>query len=536
MKQIIFEISDFRYNAGLVGLTQLLSLADPDKIYYEIRGNKILVEEEWFLSLDLTQLTFDAYINKFEEGSSFTSLLERILDLQQHYAIMKPAEQKETWKWIVTRLNASSYQTGYETIFPELKSEFHLYQALKEWKYDDEDFLDHLQKLINHLTLPLVKQTFYMKNIAYSVIARFISNKTFLNRNNAKKDMMEVHRKEFEEPFKAYFLELPKRTEYCQECGREMAKKEELTYTFMNDQDDCKSRKKSAFWNFEVNSHICPVCNLIYSLVPLGFQKYGKHYLFVNQNVSMEQLQQLNHGVSVGLIKEMKEEKNDIIYQSLIEEVRKKQLDRIHNFQIVTLSDDETVLSFKIIDKKLVEILSKTGSTFQFLSKKYDLQMKDKSYYNVYLESLNRLLNRQNQYEVLNTLFLAGLEKEREYIQPYQSAVLEIQTVMDQGKEIDVVLEQKYQDIAKEGNELRIAMKGTTQDDSSLIGVSYRMLNAIKQGDCHQFLDIVIRLCNATKRQVPPLLIQMLVDDGVFKDRAYAFMLGFRGGYREGGE
>ena len=95
-----------------------------------------------------------------------------------------------------------------------------------------------------------------------------------------------------------------------------------------------------------------------------------------------------------------------------------------------------------------------------------------------------------------------------------------------------MIEEKKYYFVSKEGNEYRKAMEINGKDDAT-IGISYKMLNALKSQDCYQFLDIVIRLSNGLKRKVPTDLIRTLNNMDEFKRFGYAFVIGFRGGHYE---
>lgn len=87
-----------------------------------------------------------------------------------------------------------------------------------------------------------------------------------------------------------------------------------------------------------------------------------------------------------------------------------------------------------------------------------------------------------------------------------------------------------YSMIAKEGNEYRKKMEINGRADST-IGISYKMLNALKTQNCNQFLDIIIRLSNALNMTIPKSLIKTIGNIEEFKNIGYAFVIGFRGGY-----
>lgn len=90
-----------------------------------------------------------------------------------------------------------------------------------------------------------------------------------------------------------------------------------------------------------------------------------------------------------------------------------------------------------------------------------------------------------------------------------------------------------YWYLAKRGNELRAALLEGSSDDSALIATSYKLLNSIKSEEINQFIDIVYRLYNSTKKAVPSEILQILSNENDFKNMGQAFLLGFRGSFYE---
>ena len=47
--------------------------------------------------------------------------------------------------------------------------------------------------------------------------------------------------------------------------------KEKVSIAFMKEMADDLTRKRSAFWNCQVDAFLCPVCAFVYPLIPICF-------------------------------------------------------------------------------------------------------------------------------------------------------------------------------------------------------------------------------------------------------------------------
>ncbi len=520
-----FRLNDFLGNAGIIGLLKLLHKIDPWEEHYKIGDTYLEVETKFLLETDLTQAYFDTLIEEYQEECPY----HRILN-QSKFLISEPDKESKDFlkqlKAFKKDLESNRYKTGYESIKENIELPFNLYEEMARLltltKAEEiEQSLTQIDQILNY---GLVKETFFMKDIAYFVINNFWEGKSFLNRNNAKKDMKEVHKKEIEEILKQYLVMEPKKGKICVECGDEISGAMGCSSSFVNDFSEDFARKNSNYWNFIPNCYFCPKCLFLYTLIPLGFTKIGNNFLFINSNQSLELLRQVN---SQKIINKQENQNSFYLYNQVLQSLNNENLKRISNIQVITRQGLESRYRFDIINQQILNLLFDCRKELEQLAQ-HDYIKDVEGYRNIYEEVLIHLLYNQELYRLLNELLLFSLNTGNEYVIHSCRLIYQIEE-----RRRNMVEEKKYYFITKEGNEYRKAMEINGKDDAT-IGISYKMLNALKSQDCYQFLDIIIRLSNGLKRKVPTDLINTLKNMDEFKRFGYAFVLGFRGGYYEG--
>ena len=522
----LFRMNDFLGNAGIIGLLKLLNKIDSKAENYKIEDMQVEVRTKLLLETDLTGAYFDTLIDEYEEECIYNRILKKIILLIQEENKQDKNYQKEL-KALKKDLESNRYKTGYETIKDKLDTSNDLYEELKRLlvlKESDEitECLLQINTLLNH---KIIKETFYMKDIAYFIINNFWESKSFLNRNNTKKDMKEVHRAEIEEVLKQYLKAEDKGKNICVECGDEISGKSSISSSFINDFSEDFARKNSNYWNFKPNCFFCPKCLFLYTLIPLGFTKMGQNFLFINANDSLENLIFMNSGKLE--VDEQKDNNNyHYLYNQVLQTLNEKNIGRVSNIQVITRSIEENEYRFDIINNYILTLLGECKKELQQLSK-YSYIKDTVGYRNIYEEVLLHLLYNQELYRLLNELLCFGLNTKNEYVIHSCKLIYQIE---ERKKNMINKTNKNYYRVARDGNEYRKSMEINGKDDAT-VGISYKMLNALKCQDCNQFLDIVIRLSNSLKRNVPKGLIATLNDIEEFKRIGYAFVLLFRGGY-----
>lgn len=291
--------NDYLKNSGIVGMMTLLKSDDAaiKGQEYFVEGNKLMIKKEYLLNADLTQLYFNCMIKRFEEDTTIYRINQKIKNtLNNKDKISDPSFEKvvkEDIVFISEKLASASFKTGIVTIKGKVEDIQIYYDVInKSFKNQpiDNELFNQLKQLQMFLSNPLVNETLCFKNITYKYINKFW-NRSFLLRNNAKKDMKECFENDFVAPLKEYLkLDKSKMKDQCIDCGNPINNKTGVSISFMNDFADDLVRKRSSLYNFNVDMNLCPICTFLYALTPLGFIKYHNDFLFFNDNNSIQNL------------------------------------------------------------------------------------------------------------------------------------------------------------------------------------------------------------------------------------------------------
>lgn len=546
-------MGDFLKNAGIVGLKYLLDLSEADEnIDYGISEDEqsLWIDKEFAQNADWTDMYFKALIEYYEPYTAYATVIQKIDDLiiVINKGKWKPEDVKDDLKYINDKLLSNSYKSGFENIRDKIEHpevyELLMANKLKE-KMQTDELLDRLKSLKNFLNQPLCEETFSMKSIIYNFVNRFWSEKSFLLRANAKKDMREVFEADFSKPLRAYLLaNHNKSKDLCIDCNMPMDSKEKVSIAFMNEQADDLVRKRSSFWKFNVDAYLCPMCAYIYALAPLGFQLIGNNFMFMNVNCNMVELLKCNRkDNNIGLETEKKdEEKYSVWLAKTMDILLEEKTKELGNIQVIVRGRNaEDRYVFSIINKELLDIFcdDKIKKVLNNLSKHPFVKVEDE-FINVHEKVIMNILNYRNQYSLLNMLLKNALDVKETIITAWFVYEVQFRSMSIKNGDKGGKIMNRYS-MRESGYELRknlLDAKGTT-DDECLRGMIYQLLNALSVKNIEHFMDIIMRVYCSTKLQVPDGFIRMLdnnKDNKVFQEYGYAFVLGLQGShYVEGG-
>ena len=567
---------DFLKNAGIVGFLRLWEYVkrkrgDPFEL-----TDKIDVSE--LLQVDLAQTYIEVFIEYFEANTKTAKAFQRLDQLvQQLEGDMAGVEHKrlqEELKFIQDSLTCDSLKSGFESIRSRIADEDCYENIVKEkLKISGKDeiplakqtLLPRLKSLQQFCRQPLVRSTFVFKTICYNVINSFWTNKSFLLRANAKKDMIGLIETDFTKPLSAFLSKKEyKAKSYCISCGLPLAQdKEKTSVAFMVDMADDLSRKTSAFWNFKPDAWLCPVCTFLYALAPLGFcQVDNGDMVFINANDSVQTLWANNHpkiknGQVVKIISGLPDSPNNqpkldndqetLSYHQRIDNAIMQLLANKakiqNNVQVITRTHDDRY-HFNIIDRELIRLTQSkpVQVALQRLVKQSNIKLSNNDYLNVYRLTIENLLNYRNQYNLLSMLIVESLKQP--WINVFLRSVLDIQCAqLTEKEDHSMDLGQTQYFAAKAGDELRsrlvadkigrenIATIAEDNKEDIIRGVVYQLTNALKVQNVEQFTDIIIRLYSSCKLPIPSVFLQALRSEDQFTMIGYAFILGLKGAY-----
>lgn len=525
-EEVAFELGSFYANAGILGLIRMLEY-DHKKSEgrYRFAGPILYVDKEYLLDTDLTELFMRSFISLEQDTGKFPRIYE---GLKNMYAILQERalekEEQNTFIEFLNALCANSYQGAYSILKEKNKYSVNLYDLIKDLKKEKDLELTKnlLHQILTILEEDEVYKYLFFRELAYSRIQKFWDSTSFLNRNNAKKDMKEVHYLAFEKPFKEYLSSISKSTICCEECGELISDKEKCNYSYLKGTTADTSRKKNDFWNYKVNSWVCPKCNFLFSLMPLGFSRYQSTFLFVNINQDVQRLKNVNASDIKKNEDDWKKQNQDKLL-NLVD----KESSSLKNIEVIEAGVYDNRYLIHLIRKESLEIMKDNEKNLVSLLSMSRIRINNE-YINLYKEVMNNILNLKDNY-----LLIYRVLKEEIYsnMSVYPAwLILKIQfNISLKRKESDHMLTEKDLDSMNYlGRQLQQAIfeSKKTDDRKVLHSLSYKLLNAVRIGDIDTFCNIVLRTCASYDAPVPVLLMKAIKNHENFVDLANAYLIG----------
>lgn len=529
---------DFLKNAGIVAFIYLLKEDHAkENDDYIITGNKLQVKKEYLKNANLTDLYFHCMVKRYQNETPIPRIIEEIEIILRKLDFDNIDEKdiQNRLAFISDKLSAASFKTGINSIKDEIDDTDIYFTAInKSFKNStiNENLKQSLLDLKHFLTTDIVYETLCFKSICYNIINKFWE-KSFLLRNNAKKKMKECYEVDFIRPLMDYLeADSSKMKDQCIDCGNVINNKFSTPISFMNDFADDLVRKKSSLFNFNMDMNLCPICTFLYSLVPLGFIKYNRDYIFVNQNGSIEELCRVN-AYNIEHTKEKLQEDYQLkdkfqkIYQIIEGYALNTQKLTNNNIQIITRSvkdNDQVKYEFDILDNYLIKTVTEPVvlKTLEYFKKKNVVKINDQ-YLSIFREVLYRILNRLNMYDLINLLLRQSIEtSESNYLAYYIKRIVDIQYVLKGGKSMRELYHAR-----KDGWNLRTKLENV---DENYRGTIYQLTNALKVDDRDKFVDIILRIY--TSRGLPiPFSISRVLESDYGIEIGYQFLTGLKGAY-----
>ncbi|WP_125154894.1 type I-B CRISPR-associated protein Cas8b1/Cst1 [Clostridium rectalis] len=541
---IKLELSDWLYNAGIVGICKIFEANDD---YYKKDSNYIEFDES--LLEDFEEKYFNYFINKYEKFTSWykiVSIEDKIVNFNKDAVDEKYMDKfNKQIEYVKTKLKSASYKSGYEVIENKeidlLKEEQNLKKIKKTKKQSIEDIVpmieeqnELLQGIIQYLKKEEVKRIIMAKNIIYDVIAKFWSDVSFLNSSNNKKSMYKEYKNYFLDDCINYIHEDKEKFKHtCFSCENKIAKlSKPASYdlTWINKMGVDMSRKSSHFWNFYGDTFICPICNLIYSCIPAGFTILKDKGIFINENSDIDILVKVNNtAIDNNTSFQELEEKS---YFTIADNMKQSEFERsnkeIDNIQIVKLdsNNERRPYSFNVISKNKLKIIYNNRKNLRLLISK-NAKIGDGSYINLYSEVIKRLYNNKNSFDLISELFYLKLGDKFKGLS-YLKNIIKINNSFLGGIMGKKVYYKKIDEIQKLGFCLRKDYENK-KADNKINGITYRLLNALKTKNSNRFMDTLLNAYMYIRKPIPTEFIEGLKDEAKLQTIGYAFLLGLQG-------
>ncbi|MBP2639598.1 MAG: cas8a1 [Firmicutes bacterium] len=524
--EVTLQLNDALYNAGILGF---MRIAEKQGIPYRWKGNRLQFQ------LDDLQNFTESYLNTVMDTYRDDTVYATILKQYDNLICIPSKEEENLEKWwndkdkkigfryIKEKMERVSYKKGF-AIIKERGETYDFLTNIKGIKEEKqyEKKAEKLAILIDKLNQ--YENVFLLKDIAYTKIQPFWTTMAFLNSKESETEFHTSFEKTFVDPAVHFQMDEKNGKFSCCQCDVPLTKSNGCAMAWVNDVGIDIARKTSYFWEFNVDSFLCPVCNLIYACIPLGFTMKGSEGIFVNDNMSLRALKEINAVSAVVL----SGEKEDLFFRMMEQFSQITQAttmeQEVENIQVVRRSNGRYV--FNILSKEKLQVLNFCKKDFAVLAR---LSLKLQGVYvNIYRSTMQRILNGENLYsllyEILHTAIEAGT---RTWFVRY---LLKIQAVAFAKGERGMQEEKTVFAAMHCGADLRARMLGDDKNENKVRGLSYKLLNALKVKDSHEFMDTVLRNYIGLGAKMPNGFVEVLKDENSFLNFGYAFVTGLNGG------
>lgn len=539
-EKIRLYMEDWLYNSGLVGFYNILKYAED-----EVSMEDNYIEFEPSCLDNFEEKYFNYLIEKYEDILSInkiTSFEDFILYHEEsNFEEFSNKSLENTNKYISDvvkkQIKSNSYKSAYDLIglsVDVLKLEKNLKtinlkknQTIEDVLPDIKDRFCILKQIIDYMKQREAKRYIGAKNTMYTVIKNGWNGVSLLNPQTKEKDMYIDYNNYFVQPVVDYFDGDASKYKYkCFSCDREM-KDFSNDLSFMNATGFDVSRKSSHVWDFQNDVAVCPICKLIYSCVIAGISYLYDKGIYINDNSSMRNAISINKKIHHGIYNQNKDSKM-LTYRALVDSINEEFNDKIRyelaDIQLVRYEDER--YKFNILSKKSLQVISDSKDNLNSLVNSGFKEIN--SYFNIYELVIDRLLNSQNMFTLIQKLLHYKLSSPNDsyYHMGHVLSVLKINTRFL--KEVGY-MKDTDKDIVKQGNAsgyyLREMYRNKGAKDK-LSGIAYRLLNSLKTNNTDSFMDTLLNCYLYVKAPVPQVFLDTLRSEEEFKTIGYAFVAG----------
>lgn len=544
MSIVRIEFGDWLKNAAIVGLIKILNKKQDLEHKVIIKSN--YVEFDTVMLDGFEDEYFRTLVDENEKNISWYKLIsvEPIINNLE----LKENETKDIdilnniIDEFKNKLNSNSYKNAYLILDDTIqikenekmltKIKLKKKQSIEEVKDDIKKQCSVLKNIIKYLRQPEVKRIIAAKNVMYDIVQPFWTNVSFLLKTNNQKDMYILYKSDFIDTAINYIESDKSKNKYsCFTCDNKISKfskPEAYDLTWLVKTGVDMSRKSSHFWNMNGDAYICPICNLLYSCLPLGFMSIKGKGIFINNNHTVKSLVNSN-SIKVQDQEKTFEDIEQLSYLNIVNSMEQYNIENFEkefeNIQVVKIDGNNASrpYTFNVLSKKLMYIIYKNRKALNQLIK-IRIKISDKYYINLYDEIVKRLYDGKNLFDIISQLMflqLNGKFKGMHYI--YK--ILEINNDVIGGVKMN------YKDTEEFKNYGILLRKSYIKknSESKLSGITYRLLNALKTKDSSKFMDTLINSYMYVKSEIPTNFVKVLNNQEVFQGVGYAFLIGLQG-------
>ena len=553
-EKIKIYLSDWQFNAGIVGLYNILEYA-----------NEEIVVGDQYIEMDLEMLEdfeekyFSYFIEKYKENTpwyrivSYKPIMENHIKNDFENFDMKSLESLNDYiKNLKDYLNRNNYKKVYPFITGDtdillLVKELSTINIRKDDKVEDkiDDVKDRfkiIEEIIDYCSSKDGKKYIAAKGVIYNIINNGWDGVCFLNPQTKEHDIYKDYKEYFVDPVREYLKEENENFKFnCFVCDRKI-KKLSNDLSFLNKTGFDVNKKPSHIWDFTNDVAICDLCKLVYSCLPAGFVYAYDKGIFINSNTSIDDLLKTNRKLRDDVLKKDDEDYRSLTYKALVRAINEQHSSKIQyelqDIQIVRYEDKG--YKFNILSREVLKVIRESEKELNSLM---NTGYKEGRYYfSIYDIAIDRLLNNHNMFTLIHKLLMYKITKSQSiatyyYMGHIMNLILINVNYLKGVEDMDKVKENK--ELVKKarayGYYLRqeYLEKDREADKNKIRGISYRLLNALKTRNAEMFMHNIITSYMYVGKTIPSKLTMVLENEEALGILGYAFVTGLNGGEYE---
>ncbi|MGN0605440.1 MAG: Cas8a1 family CRISPR/Cas system-associated protein [Oscillospiraceae bacterium] len=536
----------FIKNAGICGFVKFLEMNNAEKgSDYIIKGQTLHISIEYLKNKDIPEMYVSTIAKHFENNTKFSRVItDEKEKADKYYKQLTESDDekskteaekklKDIFKEFEDMMLKNSFKAAYEIIGMYDGITYINAEIINEMKKEKDNLEIRYRKycdIISIVNQKIVKENLIYTELLYTKFRYcFSENSTShkITALDAKEKRADTIYKNFYQPLLEEFdIDEKKKKNRCIECME--YSKNNRAISFMTDTADDLGKKKSYYWNCKPDAYVCPLCAFLYLFVPLGFVFIGSDAVFINTNTSINILMN-----SMGSYAQLIDKGNSFrqrVYRVFTSEKIDILKQKTSNFQVIVRSSDFQRYEMNVIDRNMIEKLEKGKKYLTWLETKY-VKLSD-SFMSVYDSVFENILAHRSQYMLIDKLMKYEFSNDGHF--GYIRNILNLQIIFNGGDNMED-LKKKVDTAFMAGKAMRENILGKekanssdSEDDNSLRGFVYRLVNLAAVGDKSQFLDTVIRIYSGYNLTIPSIFKECYKSDDTFKAIAHGFVLGLK--------
>jgi CRISPR-associated protein Cst1 len=514
-------LGDWLYNAGIIGFLRIMEVND--------RLEQVAIADNC-VSFDRSVLEdFTEYYFNFAhlKANKITERVNRLGTLLNS----ENTEQEKIKKLKQYIQSITSSKTIKEDIL--LTQALRTAKETKDWKLIARTLVDHL---------PAHWDQYKDLYVKYYLL-RFYEGKSIFNAA-VKSGIKEKFKKDLVEPILDQDQQGRRRYYTCQICNTRKAPKDsffdEGTFRIVG---VSSNEFQNAYWKLEPNTHMCPVCGLMYLCSYAGLSNLTSTgefhgYIFVNLDTTVDDLYKVNNTLEQFTLSGEGNPYRLTIERMLLDYEQKRSKWTLGNILFIEFNTEgiaHRVRHFHV-PKHAAELF--TGQHMKFI------RGLDKWFYfkqngpniekvDVLSRCLDAIFDGRSLYPLLDSFIRDYINRSHNRANILINIVF-IQTLLIQYRERRKEMEDKATGrlwvLYHEGQNLAKILRGRNMENK-LDGFVYKFLNALKVEDKKTFYDALTRLYVTLGQDMPSIFLESFSPTGVLEFQAigYAFLTGLLG-------